>query len=113
MKFMEKLYYVVDAIRGEDEIICGKYEQNEAIKVARNEWSKLTSLEKEKHFIEIRDYEDDIESEDCRNYNYDLITWGYLIREKESGIPIDLADSEVEICEALADYIIADRNKRS
>lgn len=79
---MKKLYYVIDCGKN-DEWTIGKYEsKEEAIKAARTEWDKLTANEKKTHDIEVRQYVEDIENEDCDNFDYDLIDWGLTNREE-------------------------------
>lgn len=74
-----KEYYVIDN-KGCDEFTCGKYaELSEAIKVARNEWDRLTTSEKKTHDIEVRQYAEDIEDEECNNFDYDCFDWGYIV----------------------------------
>lgn len=78
-------YYVIK-IGKHDEWECGKFDSlTDAIKVARQEWNHLTANEKKLHKIEIRQYEEDIEDENCTNYSYDTFEWGYLIREYQTG----------------------------
>lgn len=73
-------YYVVEFIIGGDEWNCGSFESLEkAIKQARSEWDRLTRQEKKNHNIEVRQYEEDIESEDCTNFDYNDFEWGYKL----------------------------------
>lgn len=76
---MKKMYYVV-AIGKNDEWDCGKFEsKEEAIKEARLQYDRLTSKEKKEQTIEIRDYVADVEAEDCDNFDYDTVDWGYIV----------------------------------
>lgn len=106
-----KEYYVVDN-KGCDEFTCGKYaELSEAIKAARNEWDRLTTNEKKTHDIEVRQYAEDIEDEECNNFEYDCFDWGYIIRDSEAGNEIEKVKTIKEAEDILWDYVKEDENE--
>lgn len=105
---MMNMYYVVEC-KG-DEFDCGKFgDPKEAIKQARSEWNRLTESEKKSTKIEVRLYEDDIESEDCTNFDYDVIEWGYIIRDSEAGNEIERVKTVKEAESLLWDYVKKDQ----
>lgn len=70
-----KKYYVISIVKG-DEFTEGKFEDlNEAIKCARDAWDRLTRYDKQYQEIEIRQYEEDIEDENCENFDYNTFEW--------------------------------------
>lgn len=102
---MRKLYYVIDCGKN-DEWTIGKYESKEkAIEEARSHWNHLSDHDKKGTIIEVRDYEDDIENEDCTNFDYDTFDWGYIIRDK-SGSEIDTLPTEDEAADRLTEYLL-------
>lgn len=106
-----KEYYVIDN-KGCDEFTCGKYaELSDAIKAARNEWDKLTTNEKKTHDIEVRQYAEDIEDEECNNFDYDCFDWGYIIRDSEAGNEIERVKTIKEAEDFLWDYVKEDENE--
>lgn len=106
-----KEYYVIDN-KGCDEFTCGKYaELSDAIKAARTEWDKLTANEKKTHDIEVRQYAEDIENEDCSNFEYDCFNWGYIIRDSEAGNEIEKVKTIKEAEDILWDYVKKDENE--
>lgn len=108
-----KEYYVIDN-KGSDEFTCGKYaELREAIKAARNEWDKLTANEKKTHDIEVRQYAEDIENENCNNFDYDCFDWGYIIRDSEAGNEIEKVKTIKEAEDILWDYVKKDENEEN
>lgn len=108
---MKKLYYVIDCGKN-DEWTIGKYEsKEEAIKAARNEWDRLTTSEKKTHDIEVRQYAEDIENEECNNFEYDCFDWGYIIRDSEAGNEIEKVKTIKEAENILWDYVKEDENE--
>lgn len=108
---MKKLYYVIDCGKN-DEWTIGKYEsKEEAIKAARNEWDRLTTSEKKTHDIEVRQYAEDIEDEECNNFDYDCFDWGYIIRDSEAGNEIERVKTIKEAEDLLWDYVKEDENE--
>ena len=68
-------YYIVD-IKGYDEFTLGTAEAKEkAIEIARDEWMTMNDHDRKNSVIEIRLYEDDIEDEDCENFDYNTVEW--------------------------------------
>lgn len=110
---MKKLYYVIDCGKN-DEWTIGKYEsKEEAIKAARNEWDRLTTSEKKTHDIEVRQYAEDIEDEECNNFDYDCFDWGYIIRDSEAGNEIEKVKTIKEAEDILWDYVKKDENEEN
>jgi len=105
-------YYVIDTVNNSDEFICGKYQElSVAIKAARYEWDKLTAGEKKTHVVEVRQYEEDIENEECNNFEYDCFDWGYIIRDSEAGNEIERVKTIKEAEDLLWDYVKEDENE--
>ena len=70
-----KKFYVVTRVK-DNEFTEGRFEYlTDAINCARTEWDKLTSREKDTHEIEVRQYEEDIEDENCTNFDYNTFEW--------------------------------------
>ena len=70
---MKKLYYVIDSGKN-DEWTIGKFEsKEEAIKEARSHWDHMSDYDKKESRVEVRDYAEDIEAEDCNNFDYDVV----------------------------------------
>lgn len=47
----------------------------EAIDAARDLWATICDADKKTNRIEVREYVEDIEEEDCTCFDYDLIEW--------------------------------------
>ena len=105
---MKKYYYVVEARKGDEWVLNKTESLADAIKSARFEYGNLTKKEKGNTTVEIRQYEDDIENEDCTNFDYDLIEWGFVIRDREAGNLIEIVKSIKEAEDLLWDYIKED-----
>ena len=68
-------YYVVEIARN-DEFHTGPFDTpQEAVREANKAWDHLTSWEKKKTQIEVRQYVADIEADDCTDFDYDTIKW--------------------------------------
>lgn len=104
---MEK-YYVVESRKNDEWTVAECESREEAVKSARFEWGKLTRKERENTTVEIRQYENDIESEDCTNFDYDTIAWGYIIRDREAGNMIEYLLDIHDVQNTLEDYIKED-----
>lgn len=93
MKNNKKYYYVVSRVQ-DNEFTEGRFEYlTAAINCARAEWGKLTEREKDTHEIEVRQYEEDIEKEGCKNFDYDTFEW--ILWEEE----IEAAKKVLEYCD--------------
>ena len=104
---MMKKYYV-EQIKGDDEFTLGKFDtKEEAIEAARNEWMHLFDSDKKVCKVEVRQYEEDIEDEDCNNRDYDTIEWEnhtYETRDYETGTCIDEFETIEEARNAIEQY---------
>lgn len=107
---MEK-YYVVESRKGDEWILDKTESLSDAIKFARFEWGNLTRKERGNTTVEIRQYEDDIENEDCTNFDYDTFDWGYIIRDREAGNMIETLPTENEAADKLTEYILSDEKE--
>ena len=100
--------YYVEEIKGDDEFTLGKFDtKEEAIEAARHEWNCMTPFDKKMNIIEVRQYEEDIEDEDCNNFDYDLIEWEnhtYETRDYETGTLIDEFATLDEARKAIKEY---------
>lgn len=68
--------YYVEQIKGDDEFTLGKFNtEEEAIEAARDEWARMFDSDKKNCKIEVRQYENDIEDDDCNNFNYKKFEW--------------------------------------
>lgn len=63
------------------------------------------------HVVEVRQYEEDIESEDCTNFDYNYYDWGYIIRDSEAGNEIEKVKTIKEAEDLLLDYVKEDENE--
>ena len=45
------------------------------MKIAREHWSHLEQADKKRNIIEIRDYAEDVEDENCTDFSYDTVKW--------------------------------------
>lgn len=68
-------YYIIDR-KKDDEFTLGVTETKaEAIEIARDEWAHMCYEDKKKNEITVRIYEEDIEDEDCQNFDYSTVEW--------------------------------------
>lgn len=79
---MKKLYYVIECGSDSEYEIARCEEKVDAIKEARGYFDHLSDYDKKSAVVQVRDYDDDIENEDCDNFDYDLIDWGLVNREE-------------------------------
>lgn len=88
-----KKFYVVSRVQ-DNEFTEGSFQNlTAAINCARSEWNKLTEREKDTHEIEVRQYEEDIEDENCTNFDYDIFEW--ILWEEE----IEAVKKILEYCD--------------
>lgn len=78
-------YYVVEISKG-DEFTEGRYYAlDEAVEAAKHTWYYMTDYDRDNTGIEIRQYKEDIESDDCTCFDYDTFPWlttGDIMKEK-------------------------------
>ena len=68
-------YYVVEMVRG-DEFTEGIYDTlDEAIEAAKHTWTHMNGYDRGNTKIEVRQYTEDIEDEDCDCFDYNTFTW--------------------------------------
>jgi hypothetical protein len=94
---MDNKYYVVSKHK-DDEFNEGCYGTlEEAIDAARTEWIHMAKSDKKTTTIEVRQYEHDIEAEDCENFDYNYFEWRVCIPE--------LSEEEIEAVKKLYNYL--------
>lgn len=77
-----KKFYVIECGSGSEYEIAKCDKMVDAIREARGYFDHLSDYDKRSAVIQVRDYDDDIENEDCDNFDYDLIDWGLTNREE-------------------------------
>lgn len=106
-----KKYYVVESRKGDEWALDKTESLADAIKSARGEWGNLTKKERENTTVEIRQYEADIEDEECDNYDYDSLEWGFVIRDKEAGNALETVKTVEEAEDVLWRFIQQDKEE--
>jgi len=78
-------FYLVEIARG-DEFTEGTYNTlDEAVEAAKHTWTCMTDHDRDHTVIEVRQYKEDIESEDCTCFDYETFPWlttGDIMKEK-------------------------------
>lgn len=77
-----KKFYVIECGSGSEYEIAKCDKMVDAIREARGYFDHLSDYDKRSAVIQVRDYDDDIENEDCDNFDYDLIDWGLTNRDE-------------------------------
>lgn len=100
-----KKYYVTEMHNtGEEFEIIALENKQEAIKRARSEWKALTESDRRKVTIEIRDYVEDIEDEDCNCYDYNTIAWQIWTANRETGDLIEQCETVLQAERLIDEY---------
>lgn len=104
-----KLYYVIHT-KGDDEFTVAKMDDKEnAVKAAREFWSTLTTGDRKKSIVEVRDYIEDVEDEDCTCFDYDTIPWQIWTACRETGALIEQCDNYVQAERLIDEYEETDK----
>lgn len=108
-----KKYYITD-IKGDDEFTLGIVtDKDEAIKLAREEWRRMNNSDRKNNAIEIRQYVNDIEDENCQNFDYNTTPWQIWTAEKETGTLIEQFDTFAEAEYEIEEYETIDQEEES
>jgi len=89
-------YYVEDLYgrHFEDSRTIGKFDSlDEAIAIAQSEWCSLSTADRKTSKIEVRQYSEDIEVDDCNCFDYNDFEWQVVIPE--------LSEREIEAVKKL------------
>lgn len=104
-------YYIIDR-KGDDEFTLGTTEdRDEAVKMARDEWRYMNDYDKRHNKIEVRIYEEDIEREDCQNFDYNTIPWQIWTAERATDTLIDQFGTYAEAEHAIEGYEEIDKEE--
>lgn len=104
-----KNYYIVSR-KGDDEFTLGTAESKEkAISLAREEWCRMNYSDRNNNEITVRQYVNDIEDEDCQNFDYDTTPWQIWTAERETGSLIEHFGTYSEAEHAIEEYETIDQ----
>lgn len=102
--------YYITSRKGDDEFTLGTTEnKDEAIKLAREEWRGMNYSDRKNNEITVRQYVNDIEDEDCENFDYNTTPWQIWTADRETGTLIDHFGTYSEAESAIEEYEEIDR----
>lgn len=68
-------YYIISRKKDDEFTLGTATTEAEAISIARKEWNHMNAYDQSTNEITVRVYEEDIENEDCTNFDYSTIEW--------------------------------------
>lgn len=76
-------YYIISRKKDDEFEIGTAATEAEAIEIARDEWNHMNLHDQRNNEITVRIYEEDIEDENCNNFDYDTVEWDrwYAVQE--------------------------------
>ena len=106
---MKMLY--VTTIKNDNEFTMLKTEgKEEAVKEARLIWNDWTRGDRKTNRLEIRDYVEDVEDEDCECFDYDTIPWQIWTANRETGDLIEQCESMAQAERLIEEYEQQDKD---
>lgn len=87
------IYYVINRKKDDEFTLAKETTLEEAIEAAREEWAHMCWNDRYDSDITVREYEEDIEAEDCTNFDYNTHPWQIWTACRENGDLIDQFES--------------------